>query len=76
MLSDRSDTLKRYRRKDVTLTLPDGKTLGNIKWFFVWCDDFSVSQKRIMLVTFGVVSIPLARYRNRYRFFAVQLSRS
>ncbi|OAD56535.1 Protein Skeletor, isoforms D/E [Eufriesea mexicana] len=71
-----SDMLKRYRRKDITLTLPEGKTLGNIKWFFVWCDDFSVSQKRIMLVTFGVVSIPLARYRNRYRFFAVQLSRS
>ncbi|KOC59250.1 Protein Skeletor, isoforms B/C [Habropoda laboriosa] len=38
-----TDTLKRYRRKDITLTLPDGKTLGNIKWFSVWCDEFSVN---------------------------------
>ncbi|XP_017758174.1 PREDICTED: protein Skeletor, isoforms B/C isoform X1 [Eufriesea mexicana] len=45
-----SDMLKRYRRKDITLTLPEGKTLGNIKWFFVWCDDFSVN--------FGDVRIP------------------
>lgn len=41
----RSSTLKRYRRKDITLTLPDGKTLSNVKWFAVWCDEFSVSKE-------------------------------
>ncbi|XP_043510946.1 protein Skeletor, isoforms B/C isoform X2 [Frieseomelitta varia] len=45
-----SSTLKRYRRKDITLTLPDGKTLSNVKWFAVWCDEFSVN--------FGDVRIP------------------
>lgn len=34
--------LKRYRNKDITLTLPEGKTLLDIKWFSVWCDEFSV----------------------------------
>ncbi|XP_043788690.1 protein Skeletor, isoforms B/C [Apis laboriosa] len=48
--SGSSDTLKRYRRKDITLTLPDGKTMANIKWFAVWCDEFSVN--------FGDVRIP------------------
>ncbi|KAK1125042.1 hypothetical protein K0M31_006380 [Melipona bicolor] len=45
-----SSTLKRYRRRDITLTLPDGKTLSNVKWFAVWCDEFSVN--------FGDVRIP------------------
>lgn len=35
--------LKRYRRKSITLTLPDGKNLNNINWFSVWCDEFAVS---------------------------------
>lgn len=34
----------------MTLSLPDGKTLRDIKWFFVWCDDFSVN--------FGDIAIP------------------
>lgn len=34
--------LKKYRNKDITLTLPEGKTLRDIKWFSVWCDEFSV----------------------------------
>lgn len=42
--------LKRYRKKDITLTLPEGKTLCDIKWFSVWCDEFSVD--------FGSVIIP------------------
>lgn len=41
---------RRYRNKDITLSLPDGKTLSNIKWFSVWCDEFAVN--------FGDVSIP------------------
>ncbi|CAL7938167.1 unnamed protein product [Xylocopa violacea] len=45
-----TETLKRYRRKSITLTLPDGKSLGNIKWFSVWCDEFAVN--------FGDVRIP------------------
>lgn len=35
--------LKRYRKKSITITLPDGKNLNNIKWFSVWCDEFAVS---------------------------------
>lgn len=42
--------LKRYRRKDITLSLPEGKTLRDIKWFSIWCDEFAVN--------FGDVSIP------------------
>ncbi|XP_026674196.1 protein Skeletor, isoforms B/C isoform X5 [Ceratina calcarata] len=45
-----ADTLKRYPKKDITLTLPDGKTLSNVKWFAVWCDEYSVN--------FGDVRIP------------------
>ncbi|XP_053947479.1 protein Skeletor, isoforms D/E isoform X1 [Anastrepha ludens] len=41
---------RRYRNKDITLPLPDGKTLRDIKWFSVWCDEFAVN--------FGDVSIP------------------
>ncbi|KAJ6639397.1 Protein Skeletor, isoforms B/C [Pseudolycoriella hygida] len=42
--------LKRYRNRDVTLSLPEGKTLRDVKWFFLWCDDFSVN--------FGDIAIP------------------
>lgn len=42
--------IRRYRHKDITLSLPEGKTLRDIKWFSVWCDEFSVN--------FGDVSIP------------------
>jgi len=36
-------------KKHVTITFPDSKTLHNIKWFSVWCDEFSVS-RRIVLI--------------------------
>lgn len=42
--------IKRYRNKDVTLSLPEGKTLRDVKWFAVWCDEFEVN--------FGDVTIP------------------
>nr|CAD7455034.1 unnamed protein product [Timema tahoe] len=42
--------LPRYRKKHVTISLPESTTLNNIKWFSVWCDDFSVN--------FGDVKIP------------------
>ncbi|XP_059621426.1 protein Skeletor, isoforms B/C [Phlebotomus argentipes] len=42
--------LRRYRNKDITLSLPEGKTLRDIKWFSVWCDEFTVN--------FGDVTIP------------------
>ncbi|XP_053619754.1 protein Skeletor, isoforms B/C isoform X3 [Plodia interpunctella] len=45
-----SSPLRRYRGEGVTLSLPDGKTLRDVKWFSVWCDEFSVN--------FGDVSIP------------------
>lgn len=34
--------IKRYRNKDITLSLPEGKTLRDITWFSVWCDEFAV----------------------------------
>lgn len=66
---DRSDTLKRYRRKDITLTLPDGKTMANIKWFAVWCDEFSVSKERTRHRARDLRFPRLARHRNRYPRF-------
>lgn len=45
-----SGVIRRYRNKDITLSLPEGKTLRDIKWFSVWCDEFAVN--------FGDVSIP------------------
>lgn len=42
--------LRRYRHKDITLSMPEGKTLRDFKWFSVWCDDFSVN--------FGDITIP------------------
>nr|XP_022902500.1 protein Skeletor, isoforms B/C [Onthophagus taurus] len=44
------DVLRRYRKEGVTLTLPEGKTLRDIKWFSVWCEEFEVN--------FGDVKIP------------------
>lgn len=45
-----TNVLPRYRNKHITLTLPEGKTLQNIRWFSVWCDEFAVN--------FGDVRIP------------------
>ncbi|XP_059045572.1 protein Skeletor, isoforms B/C isoform X7 [Achroia grisella] len=45
-----SSPLRRYRGEGVTLSLPDGKTLRDFKWFSVYCDEYSVN--------FGDVSIP------------------
>lgn len=45
-----SELTRRYRNKDITLSLPDGKTLRDIKWFSVWCDEYSVD--------FGSIKIP------------------
>ncbi|XP_055594127.1 protein Skeletor, isoforms B/C [Uranotaenia lowii] len=39
----RSGVLRRYRNEDLTLSLPEGKTLRDLKWFSIWCDDFSVN---------------------------------
>lgn len=44
-----SGVLKRYRGKDITLTLPEGKTLRDVKWFSVWCDEFSVNFGHVMI---------------------------
>jgi hypothetical protein len=41
--------LKRYINKDITLTLPEGKTLKDIKWFSVWCDEFAVDFGNVMI---------------------------
>lgn len=42
--------MKKYRGKDINLTLPEGKTLRDIKWFSIWCEEFAVN--------FGDVTIP------------------
>ncbi|CAG9794628.1 unnamed protein product [Diatraea saccharalis] len=42
--------LRRYRGEGVTISLPDGQTLKDVRWFSVWCDDYSVN--------FGDVTIP------------------
>ncbi|KAI5693637.1 hypothetical protein M8J75_002858 [Diaphorina citri] len=42
--------LKAYRKKHVTLTLPEGKSLTQIKWFSIWCESAAVN--------FGDVRIP------------------
>ncbi|XP_058062739.1 protein Skeletor, isoforms B/C isoform X1 [Anopheles bellator] len=39
----RTGVLRKYRNEDITLSLPEGKTLRDIRWFSVWCDDFSVN---------------------------------
>lgn len=31
------------------MTLPEGKTLRDIKWFSVWCDEFSVDFGNVMI---------------------------
>lgn len=35
--------LGRYNNQAVTITLPEGKTLKDIRWFSVWCRAFSVN---------------------------------
>ncbi|XP_023944080.2 ell-associated factor Eaf isoform X5 [Bicyclus anynana] len=42
--------LRRYRGEGVTLSLPEGKTLRDVAWFAVWCDEYSIN--------FGSVEIP------------------
>lgn len=37
------EVIRKYRKEGVTLTLPEGKTLNNIKIFYVWCEEFEVS---------------------------------
>lgn len=41
--------LKKYRNKDITLTLPEGKTLRDVSWFSVWCDEFSVDFGNVVI---------------------------
>lgn len=52
----RLNELKRYRKKDVTLSLPEGKTLSNIKWFAVWCEEFKVSGHEFPLCHYNIFS--------------------
>ncbi|KAJ8715832.1 hypothetical protein PYW07_010314 [Mythimna separata] len=42
--------LRRYAGEGLTLSLPDGKTLKDYRWFAVYCDEYSVN--------FGDVSLP------------------
>ncbi|XP_045115427.1 protein Skeletor, isoforms B/C-like isoform X1 [Portunus trituberculatus] len=38
-----------YRNKDVTLTLPEGKTLKDIKWISIWCRAYSIDFGHVMV---------------------------
>ncbi|XP_057657691.1 protein Skeletor, isoforms B/C isoform X3 [Diorhabda carinulata] len=42
--------IRRYRKEGIALTLPEGKTIHNIKIFYLWCEEFDVN--------FGDVKIP------------------
>ncbi|XP_032523515.2 protein Skeletor, isoforms B/C isoform X5 [Danaus plexippus] len=42
--------LRRYRGEGLTVSLPEGKTLKDVSWFAVWCDEYSIN--------FGSVMIP------------------
>ncbi|XP_050310336.1 protein Skeletor, isoforms B/C isoform X1 [Anthonomus grandis grandis] len=48
--NNNGEVIRKYRKEGVTLTLPEGKTLNNIKVFYVYCEEFDVS--------FGDVKIP------------------
>lgn len=39
--------LRRYGGESVTLSLPDGKTLKDYRWFAVYCDEYAVSIERV-----------------------------
>ncbi|KAG8234227.1 hypothetical protein J437_LFUL007732, partial [Ladona fulva] len=39
----RLNVLGKYKKKHITLTLPEGKSLANIRWFSVWCREFEVN---------------------------------
>uniref|UniRef100_A0AAG5CXG1 Protein Skeletor n=1 Tax=Anopheles atroparvus TaxID=41427 RepID=A0AAG5CXG1_ANOAO len=39
----RAGVLRKYRNEDITLSLPEGKTLRDLRWFSVWCDDFATN---------------------------------
>jgi len=38
-----AEVLGRYRKKDIVLTLPGGKTLKDARWLSVWCRAFDVN---------------------------------
>ena len=42
--------LNRYNGDNIVLSLPSGKTLKNLRWLSVWCEEFEVN--------FGEVLIP------------------
>ncbi|XP_067142966.1 protein Skeletor, isoforms B/C-like isoform X2 [Centruroides vittatus] len=44
------EVLKQYNKQDIIISLPDGKTIKDIKWLSVWC--------RMFAVDFGSVLIP------------------
>lgn len=35
--------LRAYRGEGLTLSLPEGHTLRDLRWFSVWCDEYAVS---------------------------------
>jgi len=45
-----TEVLQRYTGQNLVLSLPSGKTLKDVKWLSVWCEEFEVN--------FGEVNFP------------------
>ncbi|KAG1701742.1 Protein Skeletor, isoforms B/C [Nymphon striatum] len=43
------DVLQPYRNRDITITLPEGLTVSNLKWISVWCRKFGVDFGHLIL---------------------------
>lgn len=45
-----SSPLRKYNGEAITLSLPDGKTLRDYRWFSVYCDEYEVSTQHMTTV--------------------------
>lgn len=51
--------LRRYSGDSITLSLPDGKTLRDYRWFAVYCDEYAVSMPPAALLAAECVECEL-----------------
>ena len=45
--ADSKEPLQKYENRNITLTLPQGRTLDSVRWISVWCRKFGVSRRRV-----------------------------
>ena len=71
--NDRKEVLGAYTNQDITLTLPDGLTLRDIKWLAVWCRAFEVCRWWKFFPLLHLILDPISAFREtesrRGRFF-------